>query len=182
MSSHTSIYSKLWSFGIRSLRSRECGLYEASDILLGDHLCEKSKTVKWVAISHPHQRKRSLIDHSKPAGKKPRFNRYFQRQPHSILRDLIIWRTCACTTLLQSTSSAASMNTKPLSQITGFSIPKRSYYSFLLFVPFRNEAELIEEGENAERAFNRHMANNSALNTHSEKLQKMLKATECAKD
>ena len=37
----------LWSFGIRSLCSRECGLYEASDILLGDHLCEKSATVKW---------------------------------------------------------------------------------------------------------------------------------------
>ena len=55
VSSHTSIYSKLWSFGIRSLRSRECGLYEAS---------EKSKTVKWVDISQPHQRKR-LIDHSK---------------------------------------------------------------------------------------------------------------------
>ena len=53
------------------------------------------------------------------------------------------------------------------------------YYSLLLlFVPFRNEAELIEEGENAQHAFNRHMANNSALNTHSEKLQKMLKATE----
>ena len=53
------------------------------------------------------------------------------------------------------------------------------YYSLLLlFVPFRNEVELIGEGENAERAFNRHMANNSALNTHSEKLQKMLKATE----
>ena len=34
VSSHTSIYSKLWSFGIRSLRSRECGLYEASDLLL----------------------------------------------------------------------------------------------------------------------------------------------------
>ena len=36
VSSHQSIYSKLWSFGVRSLRSRECGLYEASDLLLGD--------------------------------------------------------------------------------------------------------------------------------------------------
>ena len=42
VSSHQSIYSKLWSFGVRSLRSREYGLYEASDILLGDHLCGKS--------------------------------------------------------------------------------------------------------------------------------------------
>ena len=36
------VYSRLWSFGIRCLRYRECGLYEASDLLLGDHLCEKT--------------------------------------------------------------------------------------------------------------------------------------------
>ena len=39
VSSHRSVYSKLWSFGSMCLRSRECGLYEASDLLLGDHLC-----------------------------------------------------------------------------------------------------------------------------------------------
>ena len=65
VSSHASIYSKLWSFGIRSLRSRECGLYEASDLLLGDHLCGKSQTVKWVDVSMPQNRKRRLRDHSK---------------------------------------------------------------------------------------------------------------------
>ena len=43
-----SIYSRLWSFGIRSLRSRECGLYEASDLLLGNHLYEKSVVTKWI--------------------------------------------------------------------------------------------------------------------------------------
>ena len=52
------------------------------------------------------------------------------------------------------------------------------YSLLLLFVPFRNEADLIQQGENAESAFNRHMADNSALNTHSEKLQKMLEAWE----
>ena len=58
-----SIYSRLWSFGIRSLRFRECGLYEASDLLLGDHLTEKSDTVKWVNVSMPHKRNRRLKDH-----------------------------------------------------------------------------------------------------------------------
>ena len=58
-----SIYSRLWSFGIRSLRSRECGLYEASDLLLGDHLTEKSETVKWVDVSMPDKRSRRLKDH-----------------------------------------------------------------------------------------------------------------------
>ena len=53
------------------------------------------------------------------------------------------------------------------------------YYSLLLlFVPFRKECELTEEGESAEDAFNRHMEQNDALNTHSEKLQRMLKAKE----
>ena len=50
-------------FGICCLRSRECGLYEASDLLLGDHLCEKSDTVKWIDISMPHKRNGRLKDH-----------------------------------------------------------------------------------------------------------------------
>ena len=65
VSSHQTVYSKPWSFGVRCLRSRECGLYEASDLLLGDHLCEKSVTIKWVDVSQPHNRKRRLRDHSK---------------------------------------------------------------------------------------------------------------------
>ena len=36
----------------------------------------------------------------------------------------------------------------------------------------------MEKGENAEDAFSRHMKQNSALNTHSEKLQTLLKAKE----
>ena len=63
VSSHQSVYSKLCSFGMRSLQSRECGLYEASDLLLGDHQCGKSQTVKWVDASQPHNRKHRLRDH-----------------------------------------------------------------------------------------------------------------------
>ena len=65
VSENKSIYSRLWSFGIRSLRFRECGLYEASDLLLGDHLTEKSDTVKWVDASMPHKRSRRLKDHTR---------------------------------------------------------------------------------------------------------------------
>ena len=63
ISSNQSIYSRLCSFGIRSLRFRECGLYEASDLLLGDHLTEKSNTVKWVDVCMPHKRSRRLKNH-----------------------------------------------------------------------------------------------------------------------
>ena len=65
VSSHSSVYSKLWSFSLRTLCSRECGLYEASDLLLGDHLCGKSKTIKWIDVSQPQNRKRRLMNHSK---------------------------------------------------------------------------------------------------------------------
>ena len=63
VSENKSVYGRLWSFGVRSLRFRECGLYEASDLLLGDHLTEKSTTVKWIDVSMPHKRNRRLKDH-----------------------------------------------------------------------------------------------------------------------
>ena len=50
VSSHQSIYSKLWSFGTRCLHARECGLYESSDLLLGDHISGKSLTIKWIDV------------------------------------------------------------------------------------------------------------------------------------
>ena len=57
ISEQESSYKRLWSFGVRSLRSRECGLYEAADILLGDHLSEKSDTVQWIYAEKPERRK-----------------------------------------------------------------------------------------------------------------------------
>ena len=50
VSESKTIYGRLWSFGVRMLRSRECGLYEASDLLLGDHLFEKSEAVQWIDV------------------------------------------------------------------------------------------------------------------------------------
>jgi ATP-dependent DNA helicase PIF1 len=81
-----------------------------------------------------------------------------------------------------------SMLTKPILPYHRMFDPSKEnerenyFYSLLLlFVPFRNQADLIEEGETAETAFNRHMAENDSLNTHSEKLQRMLKARESVK-
>ena len=48
---------KLWSFEVRLLRSRECGLYKAANILLGDHLSEKSDCVQSVSVEKPEKRK-----------------------------------------------------------------------------------------------------------------------------
>ena len=56
VSENTRVYSRLWKFGLRCIRSRECGLYEASDLLLGDNLFQKSVNVKWINVCMPHKR------------------------------------------------------------------------------------------------------------------------------
>ena len=55
VSSHSSVYSKLFSFGVRSLRSRECSLYEASHLLLGDHLLASPRPSSG-SMCHGHSR------------------------------------------------------------------------------------------------------------------------------
>ena len=65
ISSDKNVYSKLWSFGVRCLRSRECGLYEACDLIIGEHLCGKSDCIRWIDASFPYKRKRRLKDHKK---------------------------------------------------------------------------------------------------------------------
>ena len=64
ISNSDSVYKRLFQFGMRSMRSREVGLYEASDVLLGDHLHEKSATVQWIGANMPHKRKGMLKNHS----------------------------------------------------------------------------------------------------------------------
>ena len=57
ISEQKSLYKKLWSFGVRSLRAHECGLYEAADIFLGEHLYEKSDAVQWISVERLDKRK-----------------------------------------------------------------------------------------------------------------------------
>ena len=196
---HASIYSKLWSFGIRSLRSRECGLYETSDLLLGDHLFGKSQTVKWVDVSMPQNRKRRLRDHSKlvemrdmnPDSTDIFENNvidtfYPQRPTH--MEDICLYEFVAEYTKSGMDTDGNIVyrkSIKPILPNHKIYNPNREeeqecfYYSLLLlFVPFREESNLIADGENAESAFNRHLSKNYAMNTHSNKLQRMLKSQE----
>ena len=64
ISDNSTLYGRLWKFGIRALKSRECSLYEASDLLLGNHLLEKSETVQYIPIGMPHKRRLRLKNHS----------------------------------------------------------------------------------------------------------------------
>ena len=60
IASSGTIYSQLWSFGTRALKSREVGLYEASDLLLSNHIAETSVTVQFVNARLPSKRSRML--------------------------------------------------------------------------------------------------------------------------
>ena len=167
VSSHKSVYSKLWSFGVRSLRSRECGLYEASDLLLGDHLCGKSQTLKWVDVSQPHNRKRRLKDHSKLAEIKERdpnstdifeanlIDNFYPERPD--VMDIYLYDFVTnyekCGVDKNGLTQYRHLNKGILPNHKLYNPKKENeeesyYYSLLLlFVPFRNECEQTEEGE-----------------------------------
>ena len=195
VSSHSSIYSRLWS---RSLRSRQVGLYEASSLLLGDHLCEKSTTIKWIDVSPSHKRKRRLKNHSALVEIRERdaqstdifdniIDNFYPERPDDIeevcLYDFVAeYEKCGKD---DDGNPVYRKRSKPILPNHRIYNPSKEneqenyYYTLLLlFVPFRDEADLIEEGETAESAFERHLEENDELNTHSEKLQRMLKARE----
>ena len=149
VSSHSSVYSKLFSFVVRSLLSRECGLYEASDLLLGDHLCGKSQTIKWIDVSQPQHRRRRLIHHSKlmEMREKTQIQQISSKRvcwTRSSLRDQARWRMSACMTLLPSTPSpewtkmvtqCTANSASPSSLITSCTIPARKMSERNSFIP-----------------------------------------------
>ena len=173
---------------------------EASDLLLGDQLCGKSQTIQWVDECQPHNRKCRLKDHSKLQEIREQdpnttnifepnlVHKFYPKRPDE-MEDVCLYDFVANT----HTKSGVDKNGRgQYRKLHNGVLPNHKmfnpsreneresyYYSLLLlFVPFHNEGELIEKGENAEDVFNRHMKQNSALNTHSEKLQRMLKAKE----
>ena len=186
VSSHASVYSKLRSFGVRSLRSRECGLYEASDLLLGDHLCGKSVTIKWIDVSQPHNRKRRLMNHSRLVEMRESnpnstailednvIDTFYPQRPDDMedvcLYDFVV-NYAKCGIDKDGNVVYRKLNKSVLPNHKSYNPNKENeresyFYSLLLlFVPFRNEEDLTEDGEDAEHAFNRHMQENDALNT-----------------
>ena len=192
VSENHSIYGHLWSFGIRSLRSRECGLYEPSDLLLGDHLCEK-----WIDVSLPHKRNRRLKYHKvlkDMAKDNPEtenifednlIDSYYPQRPRDLenicLYDFVVnyeWYGKN-----DNGDRKYSKLTKPRLPNHKLLDPEKEneredyYYSLLLlFVPFRDEGSLLLLSETAEEAFNRLLPTNVDCSGYYDKLQKMLKA------
>ena len=201
VSENKSVYSRLWSFGVRSLRSRECGLYEASDLLLGDHLTEKSDTVKWIDVSMPHKRKRRLKDHNQLeqlARRDPDaddiyedslLETHYPQRPDR-LEDVCLYDFVAkydWQTKDKNGERKYSLLNKPRLPNHRLYDPQKEnergdyFYSLiLLFVPFRDESSLLLDNETAEAAFNRLMTVDSSA--YHDKLQKMLEAQSRIKD
>ena len=202
VNSNSSIYSKLWSFGVRSLRSRECGLYEASDLLLGDHLTEKSVTVKWVDVAMPQKRKRRLKNHKKlleieksdPSStdilEGSVIDVFYPTRAKELenvcLYDFIQWYEYRGTSsdgkrVYQKLKKPHLPNHK-LFDPSNESQREDYYYSLmLLFIPFQNESDLVADGETAEVAFKRHIGENLNLSEHHNKLQVLLKVQAAVK-
>ena len=176
VSENKSIYSCLWSFGIRSLRFCECGLYEASDLLLGDHLSEKSDTVKWLDVSMPHKRNRQLKDHrvlkviaehnpdTENIFEDNLIDTFYPQRPQE-LEDVCLYDFVANYDW-QSRNDQGRRKYKRLTnaQLANHKLfdPENDnqrdeyYYSLvLLFCPFRDESTLLHENEMLEQAFHR---------------------------
>ena len=166
-----SIYSRLFSFGVRSLCFRESGLYEASDLLLGDHLTEKSNTVKWVDVAMPHKRSLRQTNHKvlqKMAECNPNDNALFEdnvvdtfypqrpaKLEHVLLYDFIAqYELQGIDDQGERVYGKLEKPKLPIHKIFHPEIEnqrKDYYYSLvLLFCPFRDESNLILSNETAE--------------------------------
>ena len=170
------IYGRLWSFGLRMLRSRECGLYEASDLLLSDHLFEKSDAVQWIDISMPHKRNYRLKDHSEllemqsanPDSdnifKENLCTTYYPNRPQELhdvcLHDFVAnydWygKDSDGNRTYSKLGKPRLVNHKIFDPDMAEQREEYFYSLILLFVPFRNEASLLNSNETAEEAFQR---------------------------
>ena len=157
-----------------ALESVDC--IKASDLLLGDHLTEKSDTVKWVDVSMPHKRNRRLKDHKKLqelAEKDPQnkdifennlIDTFYPKRP-SELEDVCLYDFVA-NYELQGVDDHGMRKYRKLVKPklpnhklfdSGNENQKEDYfYSLvLLFSPFRDESCLLKDKETSEQAFNR---------------------------
>ena len=201
-----SIYSKLYKFGMKALSSRECGLYEAADLLLGDHLTEKSEAIQFVNVSMPHKRNRRLKSHaaltelsksdpdSEDLFESNLVDTYYPNRPNKLedvcLYDIVANYSWYHTIVKGVKQTEFKRRGKPvlpnhkLYDLRNENQKEDYYYSLImLFVPFRNESELLLEDETAEEAFNRHFPDTGEHRclTHHTRLQQMLECNRSVK-
>ena len=192
-----SLYKRLWSFGVRSLCSCECGLYEASDILLGEHLSEKSDAVQWIYVDKPEKKKvrvkpfqelqqlAEFYPDSSDLYQANLIDNFYPNQPAALkdvcLYDFVKWY-CKADCDKDGNRQYVRLGKPKIRnhRIYNPSKPEEReayFYSLLLlFVPFTKESDLLPDGQTAEDAFNEFFCKCASMEDHHESLQKMLKA------
>ena len=203
VSSDKTLYGRLFSFGLRCLSTREVGLYEASDILLGDSLYKKSVTIQYIDVSMPHKRSRKLKAHEElktlakdspnseyiyAAG---RVTDFYPTRPNE-LKKLCLYDFVANYVFngldKDGKRSYRKLDKPRLPNFKLFDPQKEEqrdsyfYALILLFVPVTNEDDLIQDGETVEEAFNRHTASNDRCSKYHQKITKILEAQSNLKD
>ena len=196
ISEQESLYKQLWSFGVRSLCSRECGLYEAADILL-DHLSEKSDTVQWIYAEKPERRNvrvKKYQELQQLAESNPDSHDLYQANliddfypncPATLkdvcLYDFVKWyRKVDCDRDGKRQYVRLDKPKIPNHKIYDPSKPEEReayFYSLLLlFVPSTEESELLSDNQSVEDAFNKFYSKCASMEEHHESLQRMLQA------
>ena len=194
IASSGTIYSQLWRFGTRTLKSREVGLYEAADLLLSNHIAETLVTVQFVNARLPSKRSRMLkkmsdlrklneIDlDSKDVFVPTLIEDYYPARPDS-LNDMCLYdfvkhidwnhKNHKNEKTFRRLQKPPEVPNHPLFD------PERpdqtdDYYYFLvlMFVPFRDEGELLLTDETPEQAFHRHKNESLPIASHHDKLKK----------
>ena len=156
---------------MRSLRSRECGLYEAADILLGNHLYEKSDSVQWITVEKPENRKVRIKNyrelqqlaesdpHSNDLYQANLIDNFYPNRPtslaHVCLFDFVKWY-CRGDNDAEGRRQYVRLGKPkiPNHRIYNPNKPDERetyFYSLLLlFVLFTDESQLVGEGQTAE--------------------------------
>ena len=179
---------------MRSLRSRECGLYEAAHILLGDHLYEKSDAVQWVNVERPEKRKVRIKGYQELQQMDPDsnvlyqanlFDNFYPNRPaalsHVCLYDFVKWYRRGDDDAEGRRQYVRAGKPKVVNHrlYDPNKLDEREAYFYsllLLFVPFTDESKLVGDGQTAEESFNEHFKDYSSMEGHHESLQKMLQA------
>ena len=154
--------------------------YGASDLLLGDHLTEKSNTVKWVDVTMPHKRSHRLKDrkvlqemlehnpNDKVIFEDNVLGTFFPQRPaeleHVCLYDFIAqYEFQGIHNQGQRVCRKLGKPNPPDHKFFDPEIENQRedyYYSLvLLFCPFRDESSLIIGNETAEQTFHRLLSN-----------------------
>ena len=161
-------------------------------MLLGDHLCDKSCTVEWLDVSMPHARRRRLKNHKQlkeleelDPGSENVFidnlvGNHYPDRPQN-LEGVCLHDFVAASAKDKSGHKTYRELQKPRLVNHYVFDPQKNedrekyYYSLiLLFVPFRDESDLLLAGETAEEAFNRLFPTNDNCSAYHSRLQKIL--------